>query len=180
MSPTFVARRFAHFLPFVIASALTSACGSDDASPDTPSPIDAGPDTPDPNDGGTEVTLHPGEQCEEPQPTFVHVRFEPGVSYLQPGQTRTIRVAVDPDMCDPATLSFESSDASKVEAPAPVTFNLRSPRLDIAIRAPDSATPGPVVLTARLPLSDGTEAVTELPIHVLDDSLPVCSGNVSG
>ncbi len=161
---------FATFLA-ILAGAGLLGCGSDEPPATPAAPADAGPEP---------VTLYPGEQCETPQPAFVRVRFEPGVAFLQPGQTRTLHVAVDPDLCEPDTLVFVSSEPGRVEAPAPVTFDLRHARIAVQVHAPDTATPGDATITASLRLSDGTDAVAELPVHVLDDALPPCSGQTGG
>ncbi len=166
--PTFH-RPFAVFLPVMIAGLAGGGCGSSTSS--TPSGGD---------DAGAPITMYPGEQCVPPQPAFVRVRFESGTVFLQPGQSRTVQVAVDPDMCDPAQVTFESSDATLVDAPAPVTLDLRHARVDLQVHAPDSAVSGAASITAHLPLSDGTEVTAQLAVQILDDTLPSCSGQASG
>lgn len=149
----------------LLAAASMAGCGSSDG------PASEAPDASAP------ITPRAGEMCDTPQPTFVGLRFEPPMIFLQPGQSRTVHVAVDPDLCDATPLSFSSDASAVVASPAASALDLRHPRVPVVVAATSQ---GDAVLTATIPLSDGTSTMAKLSVHVLGDVLPACAGEAKG
>ena len=59
--------------------------------------------------GGEPAEPGPGEDCwslDDVDAQFVTVRFEPSELFLAPGQTKTVRVVLEPDFCDVIDLSL--------------------------------------------------------------------------
>ncbi|MFO0567331.1 MAG: hypothetical protein U0263_16860 [Polyangiaceae bacterium] len=120
----------------------------------------------------------PGEICEwPPNPGFVKIQFQPALAVLAPGQTRELDVVVEPDVCVSTKLTFESSDTAVFAAPPAEELYLTKPKVRVKVTGKAS---GQATLTAKFPRGDGTDATTELPVEVLDPTLPTCSGDGSG
>src|SRR5579872_3011089 len=78
----------------------------------------------------TPPTLNPGESCDETTSPTVVVTFDPPQLVLAPGQSRPVRVIVDPDLCAPLTGTFAVGDSTLVSAPSSNLFDLRHPTFD--------------------------------------------------
>src|SRR4051812_7004267 len=107
---------FASLLPLVSLLAVPLAgCGGDDTTSTGGGGTGA---------GGNGETLGPGEICDEPTGTILKMRFEPGilaVAKCAAGETcvgRKVELILDPDVCKPSKVTFESSATDVVPAPA--------------------------------------------------------------
>ena len=143
----------------------------------------------------TPPSLMPGEACDETTAPTVVVHFDPPSLVLAPGESRPVRVIVDPDLCAPLTGTFAVGDSTLVTAPSSYLFDLRHPTYDFQVQA---ASPGPAslqsgvqstTLTVSVPpraadsavgfMGDpaGVPWVGKLPIEVRKDAkAPTCSG----
>lgn len=120
----------------------------------------------------------PGEICEwPPNPAFVKIQFHPPLTALAPDHTREVDVVVEPDVCVPTKLTFESADESIVVAPPAETLWLGKAKVRVKLTAKGV---GQTTLTAKFPKGDGTDATTELPVEVMTADLPACSGSGAG
>ncbi len=147
--------------------ALPLACGDDDTTPDD--------DTPNP------PVLRPGDICSKPAPNLVRARFSPNQVFLPACPsgdasclTRKVRVIIEPDVCDQTPVTFESSDAAAMPAPAAGSVTLYQNELEIEVHG--SKAPGHYTYTAKVPRGTGEDASGTLDIVVLDDKVPTCSG----
>ena len=144
-------------------AALGASCASvsiDDPPPET-TPVERGPG--------------PGEACEPVAVEQVKPRFEPNRLILAPGQRRTAKVVVDPDFCDPETITFTSSDETVHEAPADAVIDYGLPTAEVEIVG---GAVGETTITVMVPTPDETivkEAI--LSVHVLDPTLNGCDSS---
>lgn len=122
--------------------------------------------------GGASSAIPLGEVCLPPAPTFINVRFEPNFIVLAPGQHRSVRVVVDPDVCDPATVTFASSDSSVVAGPSDQTVRYGQPTFLLELTG---TAKGESTITATIPRGDGTDATGTLAVHVADATALTCS-----
>lgn len=163
----FVARSLAVSIPVLAASAavLVASCSdSEESGTGTTKPQYPKPE--------------PGEICEwPPNPSFVKIQFQPPTTVLAPGQTRELDVIVNPDVCVPTKLTFESSDASILEAPPAEELYLTKAKVRVKVTG---KAVGMATLTAKFPRGDGTDATSELPVEVMTADIPACSGSGAG
>ena len=157
-------------LPFIVFGAA-SGCGDDTTT--------SGPGG---GSGGGAPTLKPGDICATPQPNTVRTRFSPSVVYLPTCTgsdcvTRVIRTIAEPDFCDKTPISFTSSDETSLPAPAAGTVTLYESEVKFDLAG--ASKPGEYTITAHLPKGDGTEALGDLKVVVLDPATPTCSGTAS-
>jgi hypothetical protein len=115
--------------------------------------------------------LGPGEVCFAPQPGQVRARFEPRFLVLAPGQKRSARLVVDPDVCDPLTVTFVSSDPAVSDVSGQAAVDYGHPTIGFDVFAGEL---GSSVVTALVPRGDGTDVVVELPVDVLEATVPHC------
>jgi len=146
----------------------------------------------------TPPSLMPGESCDETTAPTVVVHFDPPSLVLAPGESRPVRVIVDPDLCAPLTGTFGVGDSTLVTAPSSYLFDLRHPTYDFQVQAvspgPSSLQSGPKSTTVTVTLPpraadsavgftgdpSGTPWVGTLPIEVRPDAkAPTCSGSGS-
>lgn len=120
----------------------------------------------------------PGEICEwPPTPEYVALQVQPSFTVLAPGQTRELDLIVEPDVCVPTKLTFESSDPSVVAPPPPqlLYFSKAKARVQVIGGGVGQAT-----LTAHFPRGDGTDVTLEIPVEVMTTDIPTCSGSGAG
>lgn len=159
-----------------LAALAAPSCTSVDA---VGTQVDATPDA-----GSTE-TLAPGELCDAPSPDMVSIRFQPRFVALTPCadpasgtcSTRQVKVLVDPDVCSPIPIRFESSSPD-VPAPASATLDLHRAVVPLTITGGKVA--GSSTITVYVPKGDGTEAAATLDVETIDAVLPKCSGKATG
>jgi hypothetical protein len=132
-----------------------------------------------------------GETCSPTQPETVRVRVEPSFLAVAPGQRRSVRVIVDPDLCkddngeprpDSRQVSFsvpsvEPPSVAPVRAPSPRTVRYGQPTVDVEIVGQSV---GATVITVSVPKGDGTDATATLPVDVLAPTTPSCSASDDG
>ncbi len=114
--------------------------------------------------------LHPGEYCPGGTPIL---KFDPPEVVVARGKTRPVRVIVEPDLCYPLSVTFQSSNAAEVPSPAAGSLDLRHASYDFTVSGTGV---GNATLTASLPSADGGPVVTAtLDVVVNDGSLPTCA-----
>jgi hypothetical protein len=116
--------------------------------------------------------LAPGEACDAQSPTPVRLFFDPPRVVLAPGQTRVVRVTVEPDLCVRTGLSLSMQNASIANAPTQGTISLRRPIMDIPVAGTAA---GQTVLAAKLTRADGSVGEATLPIDVRAPNIPRCT-----
>jgi len=146
---------------------LLAQCSSPPAQPTGPQPV-------------------PGEQTCDPAAVQAYkLTFDPPAIVVAPGESRPVRLILDPDVCIPSTVTFASSDESIVKSPPMAQVDLRHATYDFTVvggSLPDSS-PHKITLTATLNGPDGkpyvnqdtTQAVGTLPVDVRPPTLPACS-----
>lgn len=134
------------------------------------------------NGGGGGEQLGPGELCDTPSANIVKLRFEPNVLTVATcaGQgcvARTAEIILDPDVCVPTKVTFESSAPDIVPAPAEGAFDLHKPEVNVPITG--GAQAGSAVVTAKMDAGDGTTITAELKVEVLPPDPVTCAGEQS-
>ena len=154
-------RRVARIITLLAVGALAGgASGCGDASV-TPEEV-----PPESNKPG------PGETCSPPESEYVRARFEPAFLVLAPGQQRTVRLVVDPDLCKPTTVTFETTDASVSTAPADGTLQYAVPTLDLTLVGGDVGT---TTISASVPTGHSDLVATAaLEVDVMEAPEPSC------
>ncbi len=116
-------------------------------------------------------TLGPAEVCYTPNAMLVEIRMEPRFLVLAPGQTRAVRVVVDPDFCTTTPVTFTSSNPEVLASPADNSVTYGSPSIALSFTGDEIGT---TTVTATVPRGDDTEATATLEIDVLAPTLPTC------
>ncbi|HTQ43664.1 MAG TPA: hypothetical protein VMI75_12965 [Polyangiaceae bacterium] len=126
-------RRFAELALgcLVVVVGCSSSSGSSPAGPD------AGP------------VPGPGETCDPTTAPSVLVHFDPPQVVLAPGESRPVRVIIDPDMCAPVTGTFTMKDGSIASAPSSAPFDLRHPSFDFEVKGEKAGTTSLAVAVQR-------------------------------
>ena len=152
--------------------------------------------------GGAAVVVPAGEVCTTPVASALAARFEPAQIVLprcaRPGDstcvTRSVKVRVNPDICQARTVVFTSSDATVVAAPANSAFTLHTTTLPLTIQG--GATAGTSTITVVVPTHDdpaagpaalnptscvaaGTCIEATLAVEVVDPTPLACSGTAA-
>lgn len=131
--------------------------------------------------GGGEQ-LGPGELCDTPSANIVKLRFEPSVVTVAtcPGEAcvpRAAQLILDPDVCVPTKVTFESSAPDTVPAPADGSFDLHEAVVPLSVQG--GAQTGSAVITAKMDAGDGTFITAEMTVEVLSPDPVVCDGAAS-
>lgn len=134
--------------------ALTS-CGSDTTAPGGP----AGPQ------------LNPGELCDPQNTASVVVHFDPPSVIIAPGQTRAVRMLVDPDICAPTPALFTTDNANVAAAPLNPTLDLRHATYDFTVQGGAIGTAN-ITAAVTLPASASTGTLT---VDVRSADIPTCA-----
>lgn len=149
----------------VVLASIVLACGAacSDTEADGPSPT-------------TSPTLQPGELCDpENRPQLV-LTFDPPSVVVAPGETRPVRLTVEPDVCQPNTATFTSDNAGITAAPLTAQFDLRHATYDFIVKG-DTA--GRAKITASMGSKDANSVPytvnVDLPVHVKSRETPVCN-----
>lgn len=138
-------------------------------------------------DAGGNV-LNPGELCTQPPGDLMKVRVLPGAVFLPPCAgakegctTRDLKVIVDPDICEPGTLTFESSNPDVVAAPADDVIDLHRSEVPITLTAGPKSGSATITVHAKVNVVGGTtaEVTTTIAVEVIDPVKPACSGTAS-
>jgi hypothetical protein len=125
------------------------------------------------------TTLYPGEVCDPTTAPTVLVHFDPLSVVLAPGQSRPVRLVVDPDLCDPVTAGFSVADGTVATTPDSAALDLRHPTFDFMVTA---GAAGSTSLTVSVQRATDTSPFTgTLPIEVRPDaSPPSCNAGDQG
>ena len=112
------------------------------------------------------------QQCDPATNAQRRITFDPPWVSLGPGQTRPVRMIVDPDVCTPQTVVTTSSAADIAQPPAPAKLNLRHASYDFIVT-------GGAIGTAKLTASmlntfDNTTFTGSLPVDVRDPAPGTC------
>jgi hypothetical protein len=156
------------------ALALAGGC-----STSSPTPADAGLVAP---------PLNPGESCDPSVAPTVNIHFDPESIVLAPGESRPVRIIIDPDLCTPQTATFEADD-SLVTIPASADFDLRHPTyaLDVVASSSAPATVTSTKLVVTLPPRPANPSTGfagdpasshwtgTLPIQIRSAAVPTCA-----
>jgi hypothetical protein len=127
---------------------------------------------PAPPPGPTPPALMPGEICDTTNTAPLNVLLDRAEVEVAPGQTRTVRVSVEPDLCSPGTLSFATGDPTIAAAPASARLDLRHPTWDVAV---SGGATGTTTITATMTRSDGSTSSATLPVVVMDPTPVACT-----
>ena len=138
------------------------AAGSCKSSSD-PAPVDPGVDA-----GPSACAI---DGCQEPNDKFKSVRFTPSTIVLAKGETRPVRVYLEPDVCTTTVVPIASDTPSVATALGGFTADpcTAEKQLDISGIAPGSAK-----ITAKFGSS-----VATLTVAVLDSTPVACSGDAA-
>lgn len=127
----------------LLATLAMVACG-DDAGP-SKRPVVSAQDEP---------LLEPGAICETNYLPPIALRFDPPQVVVAPGQTRPVRVVVEPDVCVRKRLTFALAEGAGIDVPAPADVHLRRATHDILVT-------GRVVGTSTLKVTTQRRVVTD-------------------
>jgi hypothetical protein len=166
---------FASLLPLLAAP--LAGCGQNQSSTGTGG---TGGSTSSGGTGG--ATLGPGELCDDPAPNVVKLRFQPTTLVLPKCSGaacigRSTAVVMDPDVCKPTKVTFESSDPSIVAAPSDGAFDLHVASLPMLLKG--GSKEGTATITAKVDAGDGTIKTATLNVEVLSPDPVACSGTAS-
>ena len=75
----------------------------------------------------------PGEICDRDNRPELKLSFDPPNVVVAPGQTRNVRLTVEPDLCDPTTARITTGNAAVAAAPAAPSFDLRHATYDFVV-----------------------------------------------
>ncbi|MEO8875176.1 MAG: hypothetical protein ABI461_06305, partial [Polyangiaceae bacterium] len=133
---------------------LTS-CGSDTTAP-------AGPTGP---------QLNPGELCDPQNTAAVVIHFDPPNIVVAPGQTRAVRMSVDPDICTPTPALFSTDNVNIAPAPTNPTLDLRHATYDFTVQGGAVGTAN-ITASVMLPAAAGTGTLN---VDVRSADVPTCA-----
>jgi hypothetical protein len=127
----------------------------------------------------TTTSLLPGEVCDPTTAPTVVVHFDPPRLVLAPGQSRPVRLVVDPDLCTGVTASFAMGDATVAQAPASTQLDLRHPTFDFTVSGLAAGSTSLTVSVQRP--TDAAPTTGSLPVEVRADTNPAsCSSGDQG
>ena len=121
------------------AASAFIACGSDTTTPGGP----------------TGPQLNPGEVCDSQNTASVVIHFDPPSIVVAPGQSRPVKMLVDPDICVPTQAMFSSDNANVAIAPSNPTLDLRHATFDFTVQGGAVGTAN-ITAAVNLPASSGT------------------------
>ncbi len=131
--------------------------------------------------------LLPGEICDTTVSTPRTMRFDPPQVVLAPGQTRSVTMTVDPDICNTPTATFKVTEPAIAQPPAPAALDYRHATYTFTVTGGGV---GVTTLDATLPLADDADpsdptgkrllpssktVTATLPIEVRDAAAPTCA-----
>ncbi len=132
--------------------------------------------TPDDTSPGVEPLIKPGEVCDLENRQPLVLTFDPPTVVVAPGETRPVRLTVEPDTCVPSTATFVTDNKGVAEAPIDAHFDLRHATYEFTVKG-DTA--GRAKITASMGSKDANNvpytATVELPIHVKKRDAATCT-----
>lgn len=146
-------------LPFVLLVSVALSCSDDPAPPP----------------GGGAPSPEPGEICESDSRTPVKLTFDPPSVVVAPGRTRSVRLTLEPDACEPRVARLGAADAAVADAPREARFDLRHATYDFLVTG---GVAGKTTIAASMEGADAEgapyAASAELPVDVRDAAAPTC------
>ena len=142
------------------ATTALIACGSDTTTP-------GGPNGP---------QLDPGEVCDAQNTAAVVIHFDPPNIVVAPGQSRPVKMLVDPDVCVPTQAMFSSDNASVAIAPANPMLDLRHTTYDFTVQGGATGTAN-ITAAVNLAAASGTGTLT---VDVRSAEVPTCADGDKG
>ncbi len=116
---------------------------------------------------------NPGETCDAQNAAPLKVHFDPPALVLAPGQTRPVRMIVDPDVCTPTQATFATANGAIASPPMSGSFDLRHATYDFNVTANALGT---TTITATMVRAfDGTMVNSALPVEVRSGNAPTCA-----
>ncbi len=126
---------------------------------------------------GSSVALDPGEICDSDNRPELRLSIDPPNVVVAPGETRPVRLTIEPDACSPAIAKFATTNLGVADVPADAHFDLRHATYDFMVKG---GVAGKAVITASMESVDINgapyTAKIELPIDVRDKTPPACGG----
>ncbi len=122
-------------------------------------------------------TLPKGEICEADNSAPLRIRFDPPRVVVAPGQSRPVRLFVDPDLCSPLKATF-TTKTDGVRTSTEATVDLRHPT---ALLQVEGRTAGMSSIVARVVKPSATDpkqeevVELELPVDVREPKVPTCN-----
>ncbi len=115
-----------------------------------------------------------GEQaCDPASNAQRRITFDPPFVVVGPGQTRPVRMVVDPDVCTPQTVVLTSDAGDVAQPPAAAKLDFRHASYDFIVTG---GAPGKTRLTASMNNTfDGSTVTGALPVDVRDASPGTCA-----
>ncbi|MCA9621592.1 MAG: hypothetical protein KC731_21365, partial [Myxococcales bacterium] len=117
--------------------------------------------------GGADLpVVGPGEVCFVPDAERVKVRFEPAFLVLAPGQTKKVRVVVDPDLCGETPITITGSNPEVAATPTAGTLNYGRPEAELTFTA---LTTGTTTIDVSVPTANADIVATaSLEVEVME------------
>ena len=117
--------------------------------------------------------LEPGEICDGRQE--LRLTMDPPEVVVGPGQSRPVRLTIEPDACDPVAARIVSANTAVADAPHEARFDLRHATFDFQVTG---RVLGRTTITASIEGKDANDqpytAKVDLPIDVRDPTPPSC------
>jgi hypothetical protein len=117
----------------------------------------------------------PGELCDPQNTAAVVVHFDPPNIVVAPGQTRPVRLLVDPDVCAPTPALFSTDNVNVAAAPTNPTLDLRHATYDFTVTGGNIGTAN-ISAAVNLPAASGTGTLT---VDVRKADVPACASSDS-
>jgi hypothetical protein len=114
-----------------------------------------------------------GETCDVQNAAELKVHFDPPSLVIAPGQTRPVRMVVDPDVCTPSQATFASADGAIAKPPTTGSFDLRHATYDFNVTA--GALGKTTITTTMSRAFDHATATAALPVEVRSGNAPTCT-----
>ncbi|MBX3186120.1 MAG: hypothetical protein KF819_03855 [Labilithrix sp.] len=124
----------------------------------------------------TAPVLLPGEVCDKDNPQPLRLTFDPPSVVVAPGESRPVRLTIEPDACEPNSATFVSAYPQIAAAPETAKFDLRHATYDFKVVGGEI---GRTTITVAMEGVDDDykpKVITgDLPIHVRDRAAPTCA-----
>src|SRR5450432_1432356 len=121
------------------------------------------------------MKLAPGEECDPGNTAAVVVHFDPPSIVVAPGQTRPVRMLVDPDICSTTAATFTTDNVNVAAAPANPTLDLRHATYDFVVQGGSVGTAN-ITAAVSLPATSGSGTLT---VDVRAADVAVCAASQS-
>ncbi len=120
--------------------------------------------------------VRPGELCDPDNRPELRLSFDPPSVAVAPGESRPVRLTVEPDVCAPNSATFTSDAATIAEAPPKADFDLRHATHDFIVKGGVAGrTSIKATMASKNANGDIVSTTVELKVDVRDRSAPSCS-----